>query len=93
MRRAAEKRPRTVGWRPVEYVDRSYEGHIGPFRKFAEFAHQQELRLAVGDGDGAPLRLSIGGIRDICQSHPAQHFRHGYIDAAEGTISVKITHD
>lgn len=50
----------------VEYVDRkTYNGRIGAFRKFSEYAYQSEYRLAVVTGKEAPFSFRIGDISDI----------------------------
>jgi hypothetical protein len=50
----------------VEYVDRTtYNGKIGVFRKFSEFAYQSEFRLAVVTGKEMPFSFRIGDISDI----------------------------
>jgi hypothetical protein len=79
VQRALKNAGRRVGWRPVEYVPRSYEGPVGPFRKFDDFEYQHEIRLVVTGGSGEPLQLAIGDISDICEAHPASHFRLGYV--------------
>ena len=58
------------GWKlnlaPVEYVDRStHDGFMGPFRKFKEFAYQNELRLVFETRLAEACRLSVGNLRDI----------------------------
>jgi hypothetical protein len=88
---AAKKLGRKSGWKLVEYVDRSYEGPMGIFRKLSDLRYQQEMRLAVSGGDNKPLKLSIGDIRDICAVCPASHFRFGYIDVqADGRATVHV---
>ncbi len=55
----------------VEYVERTtYDGPLGPFRKFDDHKYQQEFRLAVSGGDGSVFELEIGDIRDICDFGP-----------------------
>lgn len=55
----------------VQYVDReTYSGPMGPFRKFAEHAHQSELRLLVRPGGAKPLSLRIGSLADITRIGP-----------------------
>lgn len=54
----------------VEYVDpATYSGEVGPFRKFNHSSWQQEVRIAVFDGDAfdarKPLTVSLGSIADI----------------------------
>lgn len=55
----------------VEYVDRTtYNGKIGIFRKFSEFAYQSEFRLVVVTGKEAPFSFRIGDISDISMIGP-----------------------
>lgn len=50
----------------VEYIDdSSYEGPVGIFRKFSDFAYQSEFRIGLFPGTGAPLRLQVGDLSDI----------------------------
>lgn len=49
----------------VDYVDDSYKGELGPFRKLEKFAYQSEWRLVCLDGRGGPREIRIGSIRDI----------------------------
>jgi len=52
----------------VEYVDRAnYSGHMGPFRKFREYAYQQEWRMALATRTGQPYTLEVGSLADIAQ--------------------------
>ena len=91
VQRAVKKLGRKFGWKLIEYVDRSYEGPIGIFRKLSDLKYQQEMRLAVSGGDNKPLKLSIGDIRDICQVCPSTHFRVGYVDVeADGRATVHV---
>jgi hypothetical protein len=67
VKEAVDKEGRTYEHSLVEYVDReTFDGFMGPFRKFLPFAYQQEFRMILFGGDGSPMRLSIGDIRDIC---------------------------
>jgi len=51
---------------PVKYVkEDSYEGIMGPFRKFDHFSYQMEYRIVLRTGVMAPCKLNIGDIRDI----------------------------
>lgn len=68
---------RAAGWKgsgqPVEYVNQDeYEGVMGPFRKFSEYAYQREYRLVVATGEMKPVRLALGNLRDIVQVVPIQ---------------------
>lgn len=57
---------REVEYRLVEYVDlRTHTGPMGPFRKSNAFAGQSEFRIVLPDGDGRPLSLVLGDLRDI----------------------------
>jgi hypothetical protein len=50
----------------VEYVDQaSYSGPMGYFRKYSEFAYQNEVRLALLPGTGAAYELRLGDLSDI----------------------------
>lgn len=50
----------------VEYVDgKTYNGEIGIFRKFSEFAYQSEFRLAVVTRKEEPFSFRVGDISDI----------------------------
>jgi hypothetical protein len=50
----------------VHYVDqRTYRGEMGPFRKYSEFAYQNEVRLALLPGTGAVHELRLGDLSDI----------------------------
>ena len=91
VQRAAKKLVRKFGWKLTEYVDRSYEGPIGIFRKLSDLKYQQEMRLAVSGGDNKPLKLSIGDIRDICDVCPSSHFRFGYVDVeTDGRATIHV---
>jgi len=58
---------------PVEYVDKlTYDGVMGPFKKFAELAYQNEFRLVLTNGTGRHCRLDIGDIRDIAVMGPSK---------------------
>ena len=53
----------------VEYFDaKTYSGEVGPFRKSAEFSHQQEFRFAISPGGVGPIRLVLGDLSDITSS-------------------------
>jgi|ERR1035437_2684976 hypothetical protein len=64
-RRAALNSGHTMECRAVEYVDEAYSGPMGPFRKYATFSYQSEVRLALLPGTGAPYRLRLGSLSDI----------------------------
>jgi len=50
----------------VKYVDRkNYDGPVGPFVKFDEFAYQSEFRYVMSPGIGRPFSFRIGSIEDI----------------------------
>lgn len=73
--KAADKIGRECHHSLIEYVDRvTYEGFMGPFRKFSSFGYQQEFRIVLLGGDGSPTTLSIGDIRDICVVGPSAEF-------------------
>jgi hypothetical protein len=50
---------------PVTYVDRKYDGDMGPFKKFDIFAYQYEFRFVLLGAGFGPETLNIGDIRDI----------------------------
>ncbi len=61
-----------VKQQPIEYVDKStYHGPIGPFRKYADYAFQSEFRYLISPGEGRPISLQIGDLRDICFAIPS----------------------
>ena len=49
----------------VKYVDNSYIGRVGPFRKLEIFTYQSEWRLVCYGGSGGPRKIRIESIRDI----------------------------
>ncbi len=50
----------------VEYIDEaSYSGEMGPFRKYSAFSYQNEVRLGLRPGTGAPYELRLGNLSDI----------------------------
>lgn len=66
VRVAAQNLDRECAHAPVEYVDgSSYDGPMGPFRKFDSFSYQNEYRIVLRGGEGNPITLQIGNIRDI----------------------------
>lgn len=71
VRSAPLPKGRKLHWGLIQYVDRTtYDGPLGPFRKFGDFSYQQEFRLAVSGGDGSKFELAIGDISDICVVGP-----------------------
>jgi hypothetical protein len=55
----------------VEYVDKAtYNGAMGVFRKFSNFAYQSEFRLSVVTRKDTPFSLRIGDISDISMIGP-----------------------
>jgi hypothetical protein len=55
----------------VDYVDKaSYNGEMGIFRKFSDFAYQSEFRLSVVTGKENPFLLRIGDLSDISITGP-----------------------
>jgi len=55
----------------VEYVNKAtYDGAMGVFRKFSEFAYQSEFRLSVITEKETPFSLRIGNISDISMIGP-----------------------
>jgi len=66
VRKAAEREGLTLRHDLVEYVDRStYNGVMGVFRKFSEFAYQSEFRISVVSYLKGPYSLRIGDLSDI----------------------------
>ena len=66
VRETAQKENIVLRQELVEYVDRTtYNGEIGIFRKFSDFAYQSEFRLAVVTGKAIPFLFKIGDISDI----------------------------
>lgn len=66
VRLAANALERPFGHGPVEYVDpKTHDGPMGAFRKFTSYSYQNEFRLAIEGGNGEPITLKIGDIRDI----------------------------
>ena len=58
----------------VEYVDKkSYTGEMGPFRKFDNYALQNEYRIAVNFKTKEPQIIHLGSLNDI--AHEPQSFR------------------
>lgn len=65
-REAAASLDRQYSHGLVEYVDPDvHDGPMGPFKKFRVFSYQNEFRFTIA-GDGSPLMLKIGDLRDIC---------------------------
>lgn len=72
MKRAAEVIDREIYQGPITYVDEStYNGPMGPFKKFSRLQYQNEFRFWVTGGDGNPCYLKIGDIRDIVMVTPS----------------------
>jgi hypothetical protein len=66
VRKAAERENLTFKHDLVHYVDRSkYNGTMGVFRKFADFANQSEFRISVVSGSKGPYSLRVGDLSDI----------------------------
>lgn len=49
----------------VEYVDRSYNGPMGAFKKYSDHAGDREFRIAALPGTGHSLSLRLGDLSDI----------------------------
>ena len=63
----------SIEGRLVTYVDNTYHGEMGPFKKYTEFEHQSEFRFVLGSNiKQETYKFSIGSIRDIAQLHPAE---------------------
>ena len=55
-------------WGLVEYVNRNtYEGKLGPLKKFDNFAYQSEFRIISEECNESPRKLKIGNISDIAR--------------------------
>lgn len=54
-----------VAHAPVEYMSRTHEGYMGPFRKFIEFSYQKEFRFVFTTGMRVRCFLEVGDLRDI----------------------------
>jgi len=66
VKKAAEREGLTTRHTLVEYVNRStYNGTMGVFRKFSEFAYQSEFRIAIVSNVSGPYSLRIGDLSDI----------------------------
>ena len=89
VKEAADKEGRAYEHALIEYVDReTFDGFMGPFRKFSSFAYQQEFRMVLLGGDGFPTTLSIGDIRDICIVGPSVEFnRRLFRSLPDGNLS------
>jgi hypothetical protein len=71
LRVAAEMLGQECSYAPVEYVaQETHDGYMGPFRKFDSFSYQHEYRIVLPGGNGKPLALQIGDIRDITYCGP-----------------------
>ena len=69
IKNAASQAKKQVAYRPIEYVERAtYDGAMGPFRKYTEHFYQNEFRFVFSNGPGEVCRLPIGDIRDIAHS-------------------------
>jgi hypothetical protein len=63
---AAKKENIVLEQELVEYVNKAtYDGTMGVFRKFSNFAYQSEFRLSVVTGKDTPFSFRIGDISDI----------------------------
>lgn len=72
----------------VEYIDRStYNGKIGVFRKFSNFAYQSEFRLAVVTGQETPFLFRIGDMSDISMIGPLAKVNERIRISPKGNIS------
>jgi hypothetical protein len=50
----------------VEYIDpKTYDGPMGPFRKYSNFSFQSEYRIVVKTNLRIPYSLNIGSLSDI----------------------------
>ena len=67
----------------IKYVDQEfYDGDFGPFRKFSQFRHQKEWRLAIQSKTLNEYRLDIQDIADISELGKTDKF----INKIEKTI-------
>lgn len=71
--KAALAEGKQVARSPVQYFDeRTYDGVMGPFRKYQRHAYQNEFRFVFTNGPGTVTHLKIGDIRDITHSIRSQ---------------------
>ena len=49
----------------IQYVPRSYDGKLLPFKKFEEYKHQKEYRIYIHPGDGSPYKPAIGSLKKV----------------------------
>jgi len=69
LKESASKLGVTVDHSLVTYVDRStYNGPMGVFRKFSDFAYQSEFRISIYSKTKQPLDLEIGDLSDIAST-------------------------
>lgn len=63
VRDAAAAVGRTLAQGPIKYVDcLTYEGVLGPFRKYQVHSYQNEFIFVTADGDDQPFSLSVGNL-------------------------------
>lgn len=76
----------------VEYINRSsYNGEMGSFRKFNNFAHQQEWRIAIQSvyNSEEPYKLVIGSIKDISMILPLKDVKNEVlVDGSKITLCL-----
>lgn len=56
----------------ISYVSDTYNGDIGLFKKTSKYSYQSEWRIACLGGDGKPLKLRLGSLKDISILVPTQ---------------------
>jgi len=67
----------SVKQQPIEYVEKAkYHGAIGPFRKYETFRYQSEFRYLLSPGNGEPIKLQVGDLRDLCFFIPSTEIRN-----------------
>lgn len=62
----------TIAYAMVEYVNPIiHDGAMGPFRKFQDYAYQNEFRFVFTTRARQACRLNIGNLRDIAYARPS----------------------
>jgi hypothetical protein len=70
VRRAAEREGFKYVQDLITYVERDYDGRMGPFRKFSTYSYQSEFRILLSTGRAAPVILDVGDLSDIALISP-----------------------
>ncbi len=73
VKRATEQVSKKLSLGPIEYVEyATYDGPMGPFRKFTTHRYKNEFRLVLSNGTRDACRLSVGNLRDIAHAIDAR---------------------